>query len=102
LFAREPCNGNITRKMNSSHRSSYGFLDTESYSISLRCPYFGVKYNEQISGVLKPYTFLITLEYMYYRAFSLRHSVQIGSGALSAFYEMGTGGSLPRGKVAGA
>jgi hypothetical protein len=34
--------------------------------------------------------------------FSLRHHVQTGSGAHPAFYTMGTGGSLPAGKAAGA
>jgi hypothetical protein len=34
--------------------------------------------------------------------FSLRHSVQTGSGAHSACYPMGTGGSFPGGKAAGA
>jgi hypothetical protein len=34
--------------------------------------------------------------------FSLRHRVQTGSGAHSASYSMGTGGSFPGGKAAGA
>jgi len=34
--------------------------------------------------------------------FSLHHHVQNGSGAHSAFYPMGTGGSFPSGKAAGA
>jgi hypothetical protein len=36
------------------------------------------------------------------RNFSLRHRVQTGSEAHSASYPMGTGGSFPEGKVAGA
>jgi hypothetical protein len=34
--------------------------------------------------------------------FSLIHNVQIGSGALPASYPMGTRGSFPGGKAAGA
>jgi hypothetical protein len=34
--------------------------------------------------------------------FSLRHRVQAGSGAHPASYPMGTGGSFPGGKTAGA
>jgi hypothetical protein len=36
------------------------------------------------------------------QAFSLFHSVQIGSGAHPAYYPIGTGGNFPGGEAAGS